>query len=112
MPKQPPMAKATPNGRKNGKDPRRLYRWTKLSKDYRHDNPCCERCIYLSQLSQASFEKLSVHHVIAIDRAPFLVFNRDNLLCLCVDCHKHFDVLERSGQDMEAEEQGREIKEG
>ena len=110
MPKQPPMAKAKP--RSSGKDPRRLYKWTKLSKDYRKANPICERCLYLDQLSQASFVRLSVHHIMSIESAPHLVFDLSNLLCLCVDCHKHFDALERAGQDMESEEQGRQIKEG
>jgi len=108
MPKQPPKAKAPK--RMGGKDPRRLYAWTKRSKQYRKDNPCCERCIHLEELSQVSFDNLSVHHIIGIKKAPHLFWESSNLLSLCVPCHKYFDGLERTNKIGQAEFEGKEIK--
>lgn len=107
MSKLPPKAK---NKRSNRKDPRRLYRWTKLRTDYLRFHSSCQRCKYYKTETITSFQKLSVHHIIGVFKRLDLVFEWSNLLTLCVECHKHFDVLERTGREIEAEQEGKEIK--
>ena len=82
-----------------------------MSITHRTENPICQRCLYLGSVDKVSCEKLSVHHIKMVEYNPDLAYDDDNLLTLCVPCHKHFDMLELSGRNSEAELEGEEIRE-
>ena len=70
-------------------DPRQLYAWEKLSKQYRQDHPLCQRCQHLGTLDHYSTIGISVHHIRALFTAKDkeqlydMCFDVDNLLTLC-----------------------------
>lgn len=108
MPKMPPKATSA---KAQAPDPRRLYKWTKCSRDYRKQHPACQRCEYLKTLTIQSYERLSVHHIRMAVNNKDLFYDWENLLTLCIPCHKHFDDLERAGEIEQSESEGMEIKE-
>ena len=113
MPKLPPKAKPLKKAKKAKTISNKVhasYRWERLSKTYRAHHPICQRCKYLDNVTQTSCEKISVHHIEMINNAPHLAYDWDNLLSLCVPCHKYFDQIELAGKYKQAEQEGKEIK--
>lgn len=107
MPNNPPPA---PRRKTIKKDPRRLYSWQKCRGAYLVHYPICQRCKSLDTLTQVSCEKLSIHHIEMISKAPHRVLDWDNLITLCIPCHTYYDILELEGNFEKAEKEGFQIK--
>ncbi len=62
-------------------------------------------------MTNASTEKLSVHHIIMVAKRWDLRQSESNLLTLCDACHNgYFTVLERDGKIQQAEQEAQEVK--
>lgn len=61
-------------------------RWKKLRKFIiNRDNGYCQRCFYKFGIINDS--SLQVHHIKPRVEYPELIFNEDNLICLCKTCN-------------------------
>ena len=112
-PNLPPIAKRHKTAQKAQDRVSKFHasrKWGKIRDSYRQLQPICERCRHLGQITKASTEKLSVHHIVMLANDYELRDSEENLLTLCAPCHGHFTVLERSGKAYLAEIQGKEIK--
>lgn len=59
-------------------------RWRRLSERYRAEFPLCQVCESKAIVTPAK----QVHHIVKIGDNEDLRLNWDNLLAVCVDCHK------------------------
>ena len=55
-------------------------RWRRISRALRRQRPVCEHC--MNDLAT------EVHHKVPIDHAPHRAFDPDNLMSVCMPCHK------------------------
>lgn len=62
-------------------------RWKKLRTAKMRSNPLCERCEKYSKVKPTE----EVHHIVPHDINPDLAFEWDNLMSVCVECHKILD---------------------
>lgn len=63
----------------------KTYRWHKLSKRIREENPQCQRC--------GSEVLLQVHHTIEGELTEEQFFDEENLVVLCRPCHQTITQL-------------------
>ena len=63
-------------------------RWRRLSERKRAADPLCERCLDEGNTTPAT----EVHHIHKISDAPHLRLAWDNLMSVCVACHKVLDA--------------------
>ena len=68
---------------------RKTYAWEKKSQEIREKaNWLCEVCrangVY-------TYGRLEVHHIETVREAPDKLLDNNNLICLCVTCHKQAD---------------------
>jgi 5-methylcytosine-specific restriction endonuclease McrA len=68
--------------------------WKRLSVRFRQENPLCEECKKRGIATEAQ----EVHHVIPIAEAPWLRLEWNNLMALCVACHRALEQARRDGQ--------------
>lgn len=76
--RQPTINKATYQGVYN------TPRWKKLRAAKIKANPVCERCAERGVTRVAD----EVHHIVPFDVDMELAYDYDNLVSLCIDCHK------------------------
>jgi 5-methylcytosine-specific restriction protein A len=62
-------------------------RWKLLRAEKMRLNPLCEECENHGRVTPTA----EVHHIITIDDRPDLAFEWDNLMSVCVKCHKELD---------------------
>ena len=62
-------------------------RWKILRAEKIMRNPLCERCELSNKVTPAE----EVHHILSIEDRPDLAFEQDNLMSVCVKCHKELD---------------------
>jgi 5-methylcytosine-specific restriction endonuclease McrA len=67
--------------------------WKRLSVRFRMENPLCEQCKKRGIATEAS----EVHHIVPIAEAPWLRLEWNNLMSLCVPCHRAIEQARRSG---------------
>jgi len=65
--------------------------WKRLSVRFRQENPLCEECKKRGIATEAQ----EVHHVIPITEAPWLRLELNNLMALCVACHRAVEQARR-----------------
>ena len=75
---------------------RTTYRWSRLRKDYRDQQPYCEDPFRIHRNELATAQ--AVHHILPIETEPLLAFQTDNLAALCNDCHQKIEELIRKGK--------------
>ena len=66
--------------------------WQQLRERFIADNPLCYECANSGIATQAD----EVHHVIPINEAPWLRLEWNNLMALCVPCHRAIDESRRT----------------
>lgn len=62
-------------------------RWKRLRSVKVRNNPLCEECLRKGVVKQVE----EVHHIVPFDIDNFseeLAYNYDNLISLCIECHK------------------------
>jgi 5-methylcytosine-specific restriction protein A len=67
--------------------------WKNLSVRYREEHPLCEQCVKSGIATPAD----EVHHIVPITEAPWLRLEWNNLMALCVPCHRSMDQARRQG---------------
>ena len=68
---------------------RNTYRWQRKREQIRQDaHYMCEACKAEGIITTKGLE---VHHIVKLNRAPNLLTDDDNLICLCVPHHKQAD---------------------
>ena len=67
--------------------------WKNLSVRYREEHPLCEQCAKSGIATPAD----EVHHIVPITEAPWLRLEWNNLMALCVPCHRSMDQARRQG---------------
>ena len=72
--------------------------WKRISRTHRIQYPICQRCDYLGDITQASTQGLSVHHITPLDQDTTMWDNDNNLLTLCIPCHSIYTELENAGK--------------
>lgn len=80
------VCRSIPCSECRGKNSKRNYdsRWDRLSRRVRAEEPLCHDC-WKAGRTEPSTE---VHHVIPLDQAPDLRYDRTNLVALCQACHR------------------------
>jgi 5-methylcytosine-specific restriction protein A len=87
--------KPTQKGRKYGSKTdadklRNTYRWRRKREQIKQDaHYMCEVC---ADKGIINGKHLEVHHIIKLNKAPNLLTDDDNLICLCVTHHKQADA--------------------
>lgn len=66
------------------KDPDYDSKWSKFAKQYRKNNPLCQKCLYISGKPVKSEV---VHHIRPL-KIGGAKYRHDNLQALCNDCHE------------------------
>ncbi|HFJ9456971.1 TPA: HNH endonuclease [Bacillus cereus] len=62
------------------------YRWKQLRKRIIERDGCiCQRCLIKYNIIESS--ELTVHHVLSRRNHPELMFDENNLICLCFTCN-------------------------
>lgn len=76
-------------------------KWTKLSKDIKVRDGCCMRC--LIKYNKFINDRLEVHHIDKLVTAEGWDnrYNRDKLVTLCKECHRHIDNVLNGVLDFE-----------
>ena len=69
---------------------RNTYRWQRKREQIKQDaHYTCEVCKAKGIITTKGLE---VHHIIKLNKAPNLLTDDDNLICLCVTHHKQADA--------------------
>lgn len=72
-------------------------RWKVISRTERQRYPiCCDP--YRLHVGQARLVQ-STHHIVAIEKAPALAYERDNTITLCNECHAFVELMYQRGID-------------
>lgn len=70
--------------------------WQSLRKEIiRRDGGVCKLCYLRGRIE---YRKLQVHHIVKRVDDPSLVYERDNLVTLCRECHEEVEKLSPSKQ--------------
>lgn len=64
------------------------YRWKKLRLKIINRDCFCQRCFYKYNIINSSINELTVHHILSRHTHIELMFDEDNLMCLCDTCNK------------------------
>ena len=72
------------------------WQWQQLSVRFRKDNPLCQECERKGEVKEAA----EVHHIVPISEAPWLRLSVDNLMSVCVECHRRLDRERRQGASL------------
>lgn len=63
------------------------HRWRVLSEAKRARDPLCEQCLAEGRTTAAE----EVHHIKSVEQYPELKWDVDNLMSVCVVCHRKLD---------------------
>jgi 5-methylcytosine-specific restriction enzyme A len=63
------------------------HRWRTLSERKRREDPLCEECMRLGNVTPAT----EVHHIVSIAAAPHLRLRWTNLASVCSACHARLE---------------------
>jgi 5-methylcytosine-specific restriction protein A len=67
--------------------------WQQIRDRYIKEHPLCLECLTRGIATPAD----EVHHIVAIEDAPWLRLEWNNLMALCVPCHRAMDEARRQG---------------
>lgn len=68
---------------------RNTHKWHKKAEQIKEDaHYLCEYCLANGMITAGQLE---THHIIKLQERPDLLLEDDNLICLCVACHKKAD---------------------
>jgi 5-methylcytosine-specific restriction protein A len=67
--------------------------WQQLRDRYIKEHPLCVECSKRGIATPAD----EIHHIVAIGDAPWLRLEWNNLMALCVACHRAMDEARRQG---------------
>lgn len=71
----------------------KTYRWKKLRQRIINRDYFCQRCFYKYQIINTS--ELTVHHILSRHNHIELMFEEDNLMCLCATCNKQLGTKDK-----------------
>ncbi|WP_407707511.1 HNH endonuclease [Bacillus mycoides] len=71
----------------------KTYRWKKLRQRIINRDYFCQRCFYKYQIINTN--ELTVHHILSRHNHIELMFDEDNLMCLCATCNKQLGTKDK-----------------
>lgn len=100
MPTKPPTLKHTVPIRQKQRNPisntiHQSHAWKQLSREMRQKFPFCADPFVKHGLPVPA---TSVHHRLRVSSHPGRAYDRDNLICLCDECHRLLDKLETTNE--------------